>query len=265
MENTEPPLKMVPLPHHPKCVTEHQGRVDKPGTSTWLGSWPSQLYIWRRTCEQYRKPENPILVMLYSGMILPLFWGLIARIKIYFRNHSWISWDFIGFHKTPNGNNPQYLEDFIPGFLQHCSCGLLRSTDHLKKKLLYRIFRSSSTIIYSYHHLLPSGPNGDGSRHIKTYPTPICSSVFLYFCGERNVHKNQLFWREKKGDSIAESGRFAIAIPNDTSLKTLMMGRLIGDVYYPFIGYFNIWGGSGIRYFFACFWDLTWYYTSSND
>lgn len=39
-----------------------------------------------------------------------------------------------------------------------------------------------------------------------------------------------------------------------------MMGRLIGDVYYPFIGYSNIWGGSGIRYVFAYFWDITWYY-----
>ena len=241
MENTEPPLKVVPLPHHPKCVTEHQGRVDKPGTSTWLGNWPSQLYIWRRTCEQYRKPENPIWVILYSGMILPLFWGFIARIKIYFRNHSWISWDFMGFHRTPNGNNPQYLEDSLQGFVSTAHVDCCGPPTISKKKLLYRIFRSSSTIIYSYHHLPPSGPNGDGSRHINTHLF-ICVSVFLQGTSIKTI-KNQLFWREKKGIPWLPSWpELAIAIPNDTdtSLKTLM-GRLIGDVYYPFIVYSTIW------------------------
>ena len=181
MENTEPPLKVVPLPHHPKCVTEHQGRVDKPGTSTWLGNWPSQLYIWRRTCEQYRKPENPIWVILYSGMILPLFWGFIARIKIYFRNHSWISWDFMGFHRTPNGNNPQYLEDSLQGFVSTAHVDCCGPPTISKKSCCIgssdlHLLSSTRTIIYP--HLVPMGMDQDIS-------TPICSSAFLYFCRER--------------------------------------------------------------------------------
>ena len=137
--------------------------------------------------------------MLYSGMILPLFWGLIARIKIYFRNHSWISWDFIGFHKTPNGNNPQYLEDFLQGFFSTAhvdccgpptiskkSCCIGSSDLHLPS--------STRTIIYS--HLVPMGMDQDISKHIQH---PFVHLCFCIFAGNGTSIKTSYFDVKKKG------------------------------------------------------------------
>ena len=181
MENTEPPLKVVPLPHHPKCVTEHQGRVDKPGTSTWLGNWPSQLYIWRRTCEQYRKPENPIWVILYSGMILPLFWGFIARIKIYFRNHSWISWDFTGLQMVTIHNIWRILSRVLSALLMW----IVAVHRPSQKKAAV----SDLQIFIYYHLLVPSStPIWSQWGWIKTYQHPFVHLRFCIFAG--NVHKN---------------------------------------------------------------------------
>lgn len=149
-----------------------------------LRSWPSQLYIWRRTCEQIMgKPENPILVMLYAGMMLPLFIGDLSlwRLKMI----------------KSYGHNPQYLEDSL-GFFQHCSCGLLRSTDHLNIAAVSDLHLPSSTRTIWY----PSDPNGDGSRHIQH---PFVHLCFCIFAG--NVHKKPAILTWKAGDSMAENGQ----------------------------------------------------------
>ena len=152
----------------------------------------------------------------------------------------------MGFHGTPNGNNPQYLEDSLQGFFStaHVDCC---GPPTISKKAAV-----SDLQIFIYPHLLvpSSTPIWSQWGWIKTYQNIsnthlfICVSVFLQGTSIKTI-KNQLFWREKKGDSMAgfHGRNWPGCHPQkntDTSLKTLM-GRLIGDVYYPFIGYSTIW------------------------
>ena len=83
----------------------------------------------------------------------------------------------------------------------------------------------------------------------------ICVSVFL----QGTSIKPSYFDVKRQGFHGWKWPDLAIAIPNLLA-ENSDDGKIDWRHLLPFIGYSNIWGGSGIRYFFAYFWDITWYY-----